>query len=1040
MSLKKIELKGFKSFADKTTIEFNNNITCVVGPNGSGKSNITDAFRWVLGEQKYKNLRGSQMQDVIFNGTKTRSPLGYAEVSVVFENKNGLFKLDFSEVSITRRLFRSGESEYFINKTSCRLKDIKELIMDTGIGVEGYSIIAQGRIDQLLSSTKGDRRIIFDEAAGIVKHKNSKDEALKKLERTNSNLERVNDIVSELEVNVKKLEIESKKAKEYKTLSEELFHLELNIAMDDIENIDSSLKIVVDEITQIDKHTQGKKETLEKYQKEYENKSIEVENLEKEIKTYQIELDEVKSKEVSYVHSIDMAMQKKSMLSQNLNQVKLDIEKQKSMSDGMLLDIQKLEKKSGDIDITNLESMLLSKDEIIKYEQDFENLNVVERYTLLLSKQNFNESQILQLKEKSLEINNRLSDEKGKLEKLETYISDISHKLNNSKINRDVLVEQEKANEGYSFATKKVLSMAKNDKSVYGIVKDLFKVDEEYEVAIEIILGRGIQNIVVEDKSVIGKYIDELKKTNSGRATFLPIKDIYAREESSPKLFEGFYGSAISLLKFDKYFQPIMNYMLRNVYIVKDLDCAYKLSKLVKTGSRIVSVHGEVMNVGGSISGGSLSKNSYGLLKRARNIKKFEFEAQKYSNELSKHMAEKKIILRELDELAIAQNDNSSYLNVLLEKRGALIGQIEQISINISSTKSQKFDMYNGILEQISLKEKQNVQLNNDIKGIEENIRQINVDRENISSNLSQIHTKIMKLTQKNSEIKSENSKLYKTINNLRNEYNDSNDRYVNLNVEKTRFETKKESILQNLWDKYELSYAQASDKLLELAEISKDVDCNKIAKKIRGDLKKLGDVNLNSIEEFDVVNERYQFLITQRKDLLESIEQLSKIIFDIDKDMKDSFLKYFDIIKKNFDDVFKSLFGGGSTDITLSDPDDVLDSEVNIIVQPPGKKLQSMELMSGGEKALTAIALLFGILRTKPSPFCILDEIEASLDDLNVFRFSEFLKKDNQNSQFVVITHRRGTMEIAEALYGVTMQEKGVSTIISKKLGGEDV
>lgn len=1030
MYLKRIEMKGFKSFAERTVIEFNENITCIVGPNGSGKSNITDAFRWVLGEQKHKNLRGSNMQDVIFNGTKTRSPLGYAQVDIVFDNSCNILPTPYNEVCITRKLFRSGESEYYINNNECRLKDIKSLIVDTGIGVEGYSIIAQGRIEQLLSTNKNDRRLIFEEAAGIVKYKGIKEESIRKLENAQVNLNRVSDILGELEGRVEPLKIESEKAKRYNALNDELKNLEINIFIEDIESLDKNLKIATDELVEVEIKRDSSQRELEEISVADNSLKADEERLKSDVENKRSEFLREENYLTSLKHDIDIYEQKKQIYKKNIDELLAENKLDEIEYNKFLEQADELEGKNQSIS----EVLQYSDDcELSDIPDNFQNLSVVEKYRVLISQLNKINRDIGKNQHELMIKNADIGRSQDDIKRLENSIFELTQRMNKDMANREALLWQEKNNEGMSYATKEVLKLSKQDSAVHGIVKDLFDVEEKFETAIEVALGRSLQNIVVDDAKTASKYIEMLKRASAGRATFLPLNEMEMRAITDVKLSNGFYGHALKLIKFDKKYLPSLSYMLNNVYIADNLEIAKSISVTLSKGARIVTLDGDLFIVGGAITGGSFNKKDIGLLKRKGDIIRLDGEISISKSELEELNTTRLAQIEKIDIIKAKKDELSSVVQTLVGKRGEYQGQIDQIKINIESSISDKKNYANKLSLGIEKRSQRIKDIGAQIDEIENNISSYKLDIDKMSDKLSVLEKNINELNTSLALIISEREQLEGKIRRNREALNAITDSYLSLNLEKSRLETRRENIVSNLWERYDMSFVQALDYKTEFDY----KECAKRVKSLKSDIKEIGHVNISSIAEYETVLERYEFLSAQREDLLKANNDLLGIIKEMDTKMRDGFEKKLEEIKKNFSEVFYELFGGGSVDIELEGSADILEAEICINAQPPGKKIQSLDLMSGGEKALTAIALLFAILKTKPSPFCILDEIEAALDDVNIFRFSEFLKKYIKNSQFIIITHRRGTMEIAKALYGVTMHEKGVSTILSMKLGG---
>lgn len=1002
MYLKRIEMKGFKSFADRTIIEFNNKITCVVGPNGSGKSNVADAFRWVLGEQSYKNLRSSNMSDVIFNGTKTRSALAFAEVCIVFDNSERIFDSDFLEISIKRRLYKSGESEYYINEASCRLKDIRRLLMDTGIGVEGYSIIAQGRIEQLLSANHAERRLIFEEAAGIVKYKNSKEESLKKLEKSQANIDRVNDIILELENRIEPLREQSEKAMEYKELTNELKGLEINVFVEDVTRLDCELAAIDKEINALERKKERLIDELNEFAAQNVKLTSEYEALQEKISQKNSEVRTLDQSNRDIGHLISLNEQRIELTDRHVLEIKAEIEK--SLEERVQIDERIRE----------------------RMEQTKSNLEKLQKECSMIQK-HLEEKQTLEEQMKQ-----RLGHYEAGLENLKQKLFQSERSLTKNKSEWEILKHQEQNNEGFDKSVKELLKLTQNDSKVHGTLRDMIELDEKFERAIESALGKALQNVVVEDREVATGYINLLKTKNLGRVTFLPLREIQARNIASIKLRKGFYGCAVDILSFHEKYRNLISYLLGNVFLVDSLEIANSMYREFPKGARVISLDGDLMMIGGAITGGSkqYENKSGSILGRKKKIERLALIVKGESEQINKYLTQKKEYEKDLFELRQDfQSTKNSYSELESRLRFAKtmiktheeqlgdiekskVSELEKLALGVEQ-KRQKSEQY--LIEISKLKEeiasaKGKIDKNSEsILEKQEDLRELGTQKDSISKEIESFQAKNRQYEGRINDMQLERSKF---------------------DVDRVRVESKRENILQNLWDVYEIGYLEAMDYR---TDFNYEESASKI-KSIKSKLKKIGDVNLSSIEDYRIQKERYEFLTAQRSDLDESIAKLKKLIKEIDSQMKQNFLESFEKIRASFQDTFSKLFGGGNVDLELKGSEDVLEADIMINAQPPGKKLQTLELMSGGEKALTAIALLFAILSTNPSPFCILDEIEAALDDVNIFRFSEFLKQYSENSQFIIITHRRGTMEIADAIYGVTMEEQGVSKVLYKQ------
>ncbi len=1176
--LKRIEMKGFKSFADKTIMDFESGVSCIVGPNGSGKSNITDALRWVLGEQSYKSLRGKHMTDVIFNGTVSRAPLGYAEVLLVIDNESKIIDLPYTEISILRRLYRSGESVYSINGNSCRLKDIKELFMDTGIGVEGYSIIGQGRIDKLLSSGKEDRRAIFEEASGIAKYKSKKEEAKRKLDKTSSHLERIEDIISELELRVVPLKEQSEKASKHLEIKNELKSVEISLYIDEIDKIKEELSIYEKDILVLEEESEKIAETLFKSKDEAGSLSLEIEDLnvnKRELSIRKNDLEKSKIEKEGYIKLLEerIALSKKRNsdleseiigLNESLNESKEKISSIKESLEESKLNYQEKEKDLNEIksifDKTsqnldeNLSKLALIKANKREY---FDEINKIEieraKYNAFLE-QALEKDKILA---KEIEVNE--SDKQGALEELKKIQQDLneiednekSHLENKSKIERsisekrveidsienqiyklqsekneaiskrDILESRIENFEGMREPAREVLIKAKQDEYVYGTVASLIEIDKKYETALEQILGARSENIVTQDFDTAKKYIEFLKKNNLGRQSFLPIDDLRVNDIVDIDETEGYLGHAMDFIDCDERVEPAIRYLLYNVSFVEDLQSAKVAKDNAPNAYKIVTLDGEVVNVGGSVSGGRNKSKRNPIFSDKREleaIKALISEDDKKLDEIKKNrenyiellkgnLDELDELQKKIDELRFKKSSAEAYLDSgrrrlsggvesekkFLQEQEKNLQYIEELKKNIEESKVQESNLKNENeksqinteelndlvekfrLEISELSEKINSQkielsrLEFDLKNKESEYKNQKDKLDKDSDELSRIenekkHLLIQiekneeELVEKEKQITSivENSEdtvkklneidlrlssltersrkdleTYRTLEDRMRELKDS---MYGIRINTGKLETKLENKEQSLWEDYNLSYAGALD-------FKVDISYNKaktLMRNYKRELEEIGEVNILAIEEYKEVNDRYEFMNSQKGDLKETLSKLNSLIFDMDTKMRKAFTESLENINEKFQQTFNDLFKGGMATIELAEDEDVLDAEIIINAQPPGKKLQTIELLSGGEKSLTAIAILFAILKTKPAPFCILDEIEAALDDRNITLFSSFLKDYKRDSQFILISHRKTTIKIADSIYGVTMKEKGISNVLSLKLNDD--
>ncbi|MBQ9280181.1 MAG: chromosome segregation protein SMC [Clostridia bacterium] len=1178
MYLKKLEMQGFKSFADKTTLEFEKGITAVIGPNGSGKSNISDAIRWVLGEQSIKTLRGSKLEDVIFAGTQARKSLGFAEVDITIDNSDGKLPVDYSEVTVTRRVYRSGESEFFINKNQCRLKDIVELFMDTGIGRDGYSIIGQGRIDEILSTKSEDRRHIFEEAAGIVKYRTRKEEAEKKIEDTRQNLVRINDIVSEIENQLGPLEEQSEKAKKFLDIREKLKYLEIGLFVSNIKKNKQKLEELVAQIEELAGQVESENENLASLQRQKEELKANVEDIisliedkQNHIFEFQNGVEKQKADIGVYKERIQNNMEKYDLAAQEIEKYsakKEDLEKEiedrkakktrlfedkKRFEDELKAKEEEFAKLSENFSKEQLHIEELKAKIMSNMDLKFEKMGVLSNITANTEstsrriaqieveiKENIHElDKERMVKEDALVMLNDVTSKRNKMtEKLqqlsssrEEYLSKIKEydelikkaddELRVAESRHRFLVETENEFEGYNRAVKEVLSKCQKDASfgnhIVGSVASLMEVPSQYETAIEMALGASIQNIVTEKEEDAKRAIEYLKANNLGRASFLPISSVKGSKITQNfKADSGVQGVASDLIKYDAKYSDVMQNLLGRTLIVDNMDCAINISRKYKYAFRIVTLDGDIVNASGQMTGGSVAKKTTSILSRGRQIKELEEklgelkkqkadsvkkleeyqsgsvsivqefeecnknlqeididfarETQKM-NEIHNNIEryEKKIALLKGEKEKAAQNLNDENLNLsgiqkLMEDLDSeneslqvtvkefadkneeqqkviddLNSEIVDLKISVSSfdESSLSIDEMVGMLEQ---------EINNCL----ENVNSKSAERENLLAENSKLEEKIAE-AQKNIDGADETVKgLEEEVLNLREEKEQKNaelstaedgvtnafhtldilkEQSTKLDVRKNKLELDIETIQNKMWEEYETTLNTAENYAEVTVGTGKEID------KLKSEIKSLGSVNVNAIDEYKNLKDRYEFLNTQKTDLEESERSLNKIIDDMIKLMKIQFAEQFKLINKNFSEVFQELFGGGRAELKLADENNILECGIDIEAQPPGKKLQSMLLLSGGERALTAIALLFAILKLSPSPFCVLDEIEAALDDVNVYRYADYLKKFSEKTQFLVITHRKGSMSAANTMYGVTMEEHGISKLLSMKL-----
>lgn len=1184
MYLKSIEVHGFKSFANKITFKFHNGITGIVGPNGSGKSNVADAVRWVLGEQRIKQLRGSSMQDVIFSGTETRKPLGYAYVAITLDNSDHQLAVDYDEVTVARRIYRSGESEYLINGTICRLKDVNELFYDTGIGKEGYSIIGQGQIDKILSGKPEERRELFDEAAGIVKFKRRKYAAQKKLEDEKQNLVRVSDILSELEKQVGPLEKQSEKAKVYLKKKEELKTLDVNMFLLENKRIREQLVSVEEKYNIANDDLQLTTGKYEGIRQEYDNIQSEIESLDESIEQARTSLTDTSvlrgklEGEINVLkEQIHSAKGNEEHFNNRLKTVQGEIDEKNIDKDGILADKSEIDNRVKELSAARDEVKAVLQSVQEKIEELNNNIetgkntiiDALNQRATIKSKMGRYDTMLEQINIRKAELNSRLlrakSDEvkhQETIKRLEEEFARVSEELrviNEKKANIDIRlsdIKEELSNkdnmlrkaqetfhqensrlealsditeryEGYGGSVKKVMEQKETHKGIIGVVADIIKVDEKYETAIETALGGNIQNIVTDDEDTAKKMIGFLKQNKLGRATFLPLTSIKNPQEfKNPEATEekGVIGMADALVHIDKKYKDVAKAMLGRIMVVDNVDNAVKIARKYSYGIRMVTLEGELLVPGGAISGGAF-KNNNNLLGRRREMEELKKKVCKYRNDIdilnneidtikeerNNLRRDNEILNEEIQKKFIEQN--TKRLNVIQAQEKCeeteqgfdeLKSEEQEIGRQISDICKNKEQIQEELKSSEELEKNTEIQISNFQKELEQKrmeeseqsalvsdwdmkvekmlqtqgFHQQNVDRingeiekltaelneirEGIDLNTKDIEDKENRITEiektivashtsqseseeklkadieRKDELTQKQKNFFKTREELSERMAALDKEVYRLNAQKERFEESIESQINYMWDEYEITLSDAAnirdEKMTDLSAMKKEISS------LKEQIKKLGDVNVNAIEDYKNLMERYSFLKTQHDDLVEAEKTLEGIIEELDTAMRKQFNEKFAEISKEFDKVFKELFGGGKGTLELMEDEDILEAGIRIIAQPPGKKLQNMMQLSGGEKALTAISLLFAIQNLKPSPFCLLDEIEAALDESNVSRFAKYLHKLTKNTQFIVITHRRGTMESADRLYGITMQEKGVSALVSVNLIDKDL
>jgi len=1178
MNLKRLEMYGFKSFADKTILDFKSGITTVIGPNGSGKSNISDCVRWVLGEQSIKSLRGAKTEDIIFSGTQNRKSLGFAEASLVFDNTDGKLPIEYSEVIVTRRIYRSGETGYFINKTPCRLKDVLELFMDTGIGKDGYSIIGQGKVDEILSNKSEDRRHIFEEAAGIVKYRARKNESEKKLEQTKLNLLRINDIISEIESNIDSLKIQSEKAKKFLSLRDELKNIEVGLFLYNIDDYKLKIKEISEnlqifesqknkeeeKLNDINLEKENLRDSLEKlveiiektqnlgfefsHKKEQITSEINVNteriaNNEENYKRYETEIEELKERNKILEEDKEKKVNKKTDLSTNkekfeteLKNKKAEYEKYaKTLSDKELeIEAKKkivnenIDKKYELIATANTEKAnydnLIKKEKSLKSELDS---NILELDSTRAIKSEV-DSKFYEVQTARNKLLKELEEAKAKSGESKKILSEYDEKINVLESDYRIkesrykfLIETEHEKEGYNKSVKSILQLSEKDKlfkkGMHGVLAGLISVPKEYETAIEMALGASIQNIVTDTEEEAKRFVNYLRDNKLGRASFLPISSMKGQKLSklNSNGIEGVCGIASDLIKFDNKYQDIILNLLGKTVIVENMDVAIALSRKNSNSFKIVTLKGDIINSSGSITGGFVAPKTVNLLGRGSEIKELEKELKSLTSKIDKLKLEKtkyeESISEVLKTLESKQTElNNSEVFYATEEQKIKNFELEILKLeakrdklkeDISNNNKEQEDskklqeeqvksltdlenentLLNSEIEEFTIKNKDNQKYIDDLKfditnlevsvsSFDESEMSINefVEKldEDIKTNTDSINNKInlrKNILENNEELKQTNIKLQEQIVQMEKDVSDSQGKTAKLKEERaskneklsklendsiekqtivediksqisklelktSKIELELEQVINKMWEEYELTPNNVKD----IEKVSNPTEVQKQVNDLRGQMKEIGSVNIDSIKEYQEIKERYDFMCEQRLDLENSISKLKKLISEIVDTMREQFNDKFKLINKNFKDTFKELFGGGKAELKLEDESKILECGIEIEVQPPGKKLQSMSLLSGGERAFTAIALLFAILKINPAPFCVLDEIEAALDDVNVYRFAEYLKKFDKDTQFLVITHRKGTMEAADTVYGITMEEKGISKLLS--------
>ena len=1184
MYLKSIEIHGFKSFANKIVFQFHNGITGIVGPNGSGKSNVADAVRWVLGEQRIKQLRGASMQDVIFSGTETRKPLSYAYVAITLDNSDHQLAIDYDEVTVARRIYRSGESEYLINGTPCRLKDVNELFYDTGIGKEGYSIIGQGQIDKILSGKPEERRELFDEAAGIVKFKRRKAAAQTKLENEKQNLVRVNDILSELEKQVGPLEKQSEVAKVYLRKKEELKSLDINVFLlenkrlrEQLASAEEKYNLASTELGETGEKYEGIKEEYERIQQEIESLDVAIEAAREQLTDTGLmrgklegEINVLKEQINSAHGSENHLNNRKAALEEEIagkEQEKQDILTDKKDTDTQVQEIAEAAAKAK-ADLEAIQNKITELNNNIETGKNTIIGELNQRATIK-SKMGRFDTMMEQINIRKAELNSRLlrakSDEAAREEtvkKLEETFETVTEELRQ-------MTEQEAASElelgnirenltgldaklretqtrfhqeqsklealtniterydGYGGSVKKVMEQKEKEKGIIGVVADIIQVEAKYETAIETALGGNIQNIVTDNEETAKHMIGFLKQNRLGRATFLPLTSITKPQEfKNPEALKekGVIGMADELVGTEEEYRNVAKAMLGRIVVVDNVDNAVKIARKFDYGIRMVTLEGELLVPGGAISGGAFKNNS-NLLGRRREMDELEKKVKKLSEDITtynqkiedtkskrnKLRMDLEALKTEMQRKSIEQNTARLNISQARERMEEEAESAQSLKLEEQEIETRIFEIRSGkesITQELAASEELEKTTQEQILGFQKELescrleeseasahagewevkvekmrqaldyKQANVDRiggeleraqaelneilEALTENAQEVERKknnILEIEKtiaashenqdasrkkldediaKKEELSAKQKDFFRSREEMSERMNALDKEVYRLGEQKKKLEDGIEGQINYMWDEYEITLSDAAglrnEEMNDLPAMKREISG------LKDEIRKLGNVNVNAIEDYKNLMERYTFMKTQHDDLVEAEKTLEGIIEELDTAMRKQFTEKFAEISREFDKVFKELFGGGKGTLELMEDEDILEAGIRIIAQPPGKKLQNMMQLSGGEKALSAISLLFAIQNLKPSPFCLLDEIEAALDDSNVGRFAKYLHKLTKNTQFIVITHRRGTMEQVDRLYGITMQEKGVSTLVSVNLIDKDL
>lgn len=1176
MYIKKLELHGFKSFPDKTVLELTPGITVVVGPNGCGKSNVSDALRWVLGEQSARHLRGTRMDDIIFSGSSSRKPLGFAEVSVTLDNSDGELDMEYREVTVTRRLYRNGESEYLLNRRPCRLKDIQEIFLDTGVGKEAYSFIGQGRVDEILSARPEERRLIFEEAAGILKYKNRKREAERRLAETAENLLRINDIVHELSEQLQPLSLQAEDARHYLSLRDKLKELDVSLQVHDARQLRSQWYSLDEQYKKAADNLVEKQSRLARIEAELSGGQLKIDEEQARVAQMQQGLQQLAAEWEKEQGKIAVYAEKLSGLDRRINEVAATGLELAQKQEAVLLkreEVIKRQKETAALLEAAREQLGEAEAELKKVEQSPESLkaldcraelekmepllrklqNEFDRITMSIEQLDErigrNDTEIENLKQEQHELSQKESELKKRLADLNAEISalnrsenevglrkreslsrrqelaakqqDLSVQIMETRGRIRALTELEDSMTGYAQGVKSVMAMKKAGQAgIFGTVADILRVPGEYVAAVEAALGPALQYLVVSDENVAKNLINGLKRSGSGRATFLPLTLVRGRSQAAvpPEKIPGYIGPAVQLVSCDKEFRSVLEHLLARVHIVSNLEAAVPVARSLQFRERVVTLEGDIVQTGGAMTGGAY-RHQTGILSRRKELKELEkinknaleklkgLEQEAEEADRVLHLAEKEAAdlekKKEQCRLALSLLENeikyldeqkqkiSLHMKELSGRREQLAGEKEEAGQKLSAVQDEltagrerertlRYEIA-GLAGMLEAREQEK-------KALQERCTEQKVRMASLSKQLEHCEEELERLEAELRELADKQRLGGEEVNRLKSEYLTLNDRLEEtresarelerqrgvlsaeflqkeaaykemctahreesealrraekelsalerkqnrLEMEKEKVELELRAVLERLRENWHMEFDEAEKTAGRLSDREKTVA--EIAG-LREEIQSLGTVNLGAVEEYERVNERVTFLTRQREDLLEAEKDLKRIITEIDSRMGEKFASTFTVINEQFDRCFKELFSGGRALLRLTDPENMLQTGIEIIAQPPGKKLQHLSLLSGGEKAMTAIALLFAFLKVRPAPFCVLDEIETALDETNLGRFCDYLKIMSEKIQFILISHRKRTMEQAGILYGITMEESGVSKVVSVRL-----